>query len=243
MVSRNQKTAAASTAGQLSLNLPVVDARGHEDFLVAACNEEAVRWINSWPDWPKSPAWRGLILVGPPASGKSHLAEIWRTRSGAGIFDLAATADLYTSDRAQDGQNALLLNDVESVLAVDQAERAILHAGNALSEAGGTFLITAQAVPRNWAVSLPDLRSRLLSLPVAMIGAPDDTVLTAVLVKQFADRQVEVSAELVAYLLPRMERSFAAVRDIVERLDRASLDQKKAITIPLARSVLEGDAG
>ena len=78
------------------------------------------------------------------------------------------------------------------------------------------------------------------SIALAVIGAPDDDLLSAVLLKQMADRQIMPSPETVAYLTARMERSFAAVQAIAEALDRASLAQKRAVTLALARQVLDG---
>jgi chromosomal replication initiation ATPase DnaA len=72
------------------------------------------------------------------------------------------------------------------------------------------------------------------------LEAPDDALLEALLVKLFADRQLAVGEELLRYLLARMERSFAAARALVAALDRAALAEGRAVTIPLARRVLEG---
>ena len=71
------------------------------------------------------------------------------------------------------------------------------------------------------------------------VSAPRDELLAAVLVKQFRDRQIDLPADVLAYLLARMERSFAAARAIVRALDHASLHAKRPITVPLARRVLE----
>ena len=64
---------------QLPLALEMRPALGRDDFMVADCNSEAVAWIDQWPKWP-APA---LCLYGPKGCGKSHLAEVWRARSGA----------------------------------------------------------------------------------------------------------------------------------------------------------------
>jgi len=86
---------------------------------------------------------------------------------------------------------------------------------------------------------LPDLRSRLNALATVTVAAPDDALIAAVLVKLFADRRLVVTGDLVDYLAPRLERSFAAVRAAVEALDRASLERQRRITVPLAREILQ----
>ena len=59
------------------------------------------------------------------------------------------------------------------------------------------------------------------------------------MVKQFADRQLRVDPDVLTFLLARMERSFAATSRLVAALDQAALAEKRRITVPLARRVLE----
>ena len=118
-------------------------------------------------------------------------------------------------------------------------ETALFHLINLARENGRFLLLTGRQPPSRWKVALPDLRSRLLAMPALAIGAPDDQVLAALLVKLFADRQLKVGEEVVAYLLGRMERSFAAAARLVDRLDRAALAGHRAVTVPLARAVLD----
>jgi chromosomal replication initiation ATPase DnaA len=87
-------------------------------------------------------------------------------------------------------------------------------------------------------VVLRDLASRLESLPIVSLTPPDDLLLRAVLVKLFADRQLVVDEHLIAYLTTRIERSFAAARAIVARLDAESMGRKRPLTRALAAEVL-----
>ena len=108
------------------------------------------------------------------------------------------------------------------------------------SSARGSLLLTARRPVAAWDLRLPDLRSRLLTAWPVRIEPPDDELLGALLVKQFADRQIRVDPEVVAFLVTRrIERSFAAARAVVHALDRASLRARRPITMPLARAVLE----
>ena len=81
-----------------------------------------------------------------------------------------------------------------------------------------------------------------MAIPVATVAPPDDALLGALLVKLFSDRQLSVGEDVVAYLLPRLERSFEAARRVVARLDRAALAGQRPITVPLARQVMASDA-
>ena len=71
-------------AEQLPLDLSQHNgAAGAGDFIVTPSNSEAVAIVDSWPDWPASTVAPALLLIGPPASGKSHLARVWAARAGA----------------------------------------------------------------------------------------------------------------------------------------------------------------
>jgi chromosomal replication initiation ATPase DnaA len=76
---------------------------------------------------------------------------------------------------------------------------------------------------------------------VVTLAPPDDALLRAVLVKLFADRQVAVDESLIAYVALRIERSFAAARDVVARLDGEAMRQKRPLTRALAVELLRGE--
>lgn len=217
-------------SAQLTFDLPHRAAMGREDFLVAAPNAEAVAWVDRWPDWPPP----GLALYGPPGCGKSHLSEVWRARSGARHVSINALTDGDVAALGEVGAPALVLDRAEGAL----PEEALLHLYNLVAERRGFLLVTGRLPPSRWAVALADLRSRLSAIASVAMGPPDDALFAAVLVKMFADRQLDVSAEVIGYLGGRLERSFATAGAVVEALDRAALAEKRRLTVPLARQVL-----
>ena len=198
---------------------------------MAPCNEAAIAWLDRWPDWP-GPA---LVIHGPTGSGKSHLAEVWRRRSGAEV--IPATRLVEAVPGAARDAAALVVEGLGGRI----DERALLHLYNGAAERSAHLLLTATAAPARWPLALPDLVSRLRLAPAAALGMPDDVLLGALMVKLFADRQIAVAPEVPAYLVPRVERTFAAVADLVDRLDRAALAEGRPITVPLARRVLAAE--
>jgi chromosomal replication initiation ATPase DnaA len=218
--------------GQLPLDLGHRPALGRADFLVAPCNAEAVAWLDLWPQWP-APA---LTLWGPPGSGKTHLAHVFAARAQARFIDPAALA----TERVPD-----LLGEARTAV-VDDAERAaeapLLHLFNLVAERRGHLLLAAREAPARGTVALADLRSRLVASPAVAVAGPDEALIGALLVKLFADRQVPVSEDLVAYLALRLERSFAAAQHAVAALDAAALAEHRRVTVTLARRVLRLEA-
>lgn len=219
---------------QLILDLGHRTARGRADFLVSGSNAEAVEWIDRWPDWPS----RAFVIWGPPASGKTHLGHVWCERSGA---DLIRPEDVRTNQPADlRARNAFLfLDDAGGLAGNSDNEEALLHLYNYTLETEGTLLLAAGQAPAFWPIGLADLSSRMRALQGVGIAAPDDSLLAALLVKQFQDRQLRIGEDVVTYLLPRIERSFEAAARIVAAIDAAALERLRPITVPLVREVLE----
>lgn len=219
---------------QLPLGFSARPAFGEPDYVVSDCNTEAVRWLDLWPEWPTAL----LAVFGPPASGKTHLCHVFRTRSDALMLrgDLLSEHDI---ESVIDRPAAVIIDAADHVAGKTEHERRFFHIFNAVTAAGGALLVTGQTPPNTWPIVLPDLRSRLATGNVVGIDGPDDGLLAALLVKQFSDRQLRVPVEVVTFIVRRIERSFEAARDIVEKLDRAALAERRNITLPLARRVIE----
>jgi chromosomal replication initiation ATPase DnaA len=221
------------TSRQLPLELPVSAGYGPEDYITGAANEQAVTWIERWPAWSAP----GLVLIGPKRSGKTHAAMIWARRANAAVIDAALLVGAHPPAILGD-RRALVVEDVDR--GVD--ERTLLHLYNLIVQHGGHILLTAAQRPADWRLALPDLRSRIMALPTATLAAPDDQLLERLLLKLFSDRQLMVSPEVISYLVKRIERSFAAATAVVGALDRAALAAGRAVTIALARRVLDETA-
>lgn len=234
---------------QLILEFEHRPALGGEDFLVAPCNSEAVAWLDRWPQWP-GPV---LVVYGSAGCGKSHLAQVFLAASGGVRVTLGellgeAPPDPWFENGCESGGEsaACVIEDMDELLSGDQNDRLeenLFHLYNTAREGGRHMLLTASAPPARWQFRLADLASRLKSSGVAEIGAPDDALIAAVLVKQFADRQMKIDGDAIAFVQARMERSFAAAGKLVDAADRLALAEGRRITIPLLARVLENMQG
>lgn len=214
---------------QLVFELPHRAAMGLEDFLVSDSNAAAVALVDRWPDWPIGAA----ILVGPPGSGKTHLANVWQLRTGA----TPHRAALLTRESvpAVASADAVIIENIQTL--ADEA--ALFHLLNLVREQRLQVLLTTDKAPGDLPVSLPDLHSRLKALPLASIEPPDDALLRAVLVKLFADRQLSVEPHIIDYVLVRMERSMSAAERFVAEADRLALVLQRRVTRAVATAALD----
>jgi chromosomal replication initiation ATPase DnaA len=189
--------------------------------------------IDRWPDWPN----RVMVLTGPEGAGKSHLATIWAEAAGARTLSAKLLGE--TDLPAAFATGALVLEDLEPA-GLD--ERALFHLLNLAREESAYVLVTARAAPASFTVTIRDLASRLRALPVVTLAAPDDALLRSLIVKLAADRQLAVDEPLVNYLANRIERSFAAARSAVARLDEEAMRQHRPVTRALAAELFR-DSG
>jgi chromosomal replication initiation ATPase DnaA len=218
-----------SVPRQLALALDHVESFAREDFLEGPPNAQALALIERWPDWPAP----GVVLAGPAGSGKSHLAAMWAEAAGARFVAARALADILPPTALATG--ALVIEDIaEGML----DERALFHLINLAREQGAYLLLTAGSRPAAWSFGVRDLGSRLKAMPVVPIEPPDDALLRAVLVKLFADRQLVVDEPLIGFILKRIERSFAAARAAVNRLDQEAMRRQRPLTRALAGELL-----
>ena len=213
---------------QLAFDLPSAEAMTREHFFVAPSNALALAAVDGWQDWPG----RKLMLIGPEGAGKTHLARIWAALTGAVILP-AETLD--GQDIASLTGRAVVVEDADRL---GEAEAQLFHLHNLVTTTG-VLLLTARTPPRDWGMTLPDLKSRMQATPIAQLDGPDDALLSAVLVKLFADRQISVPANLIPYLISRMPRSIGAARALVATLDTRALAAGRPITRALAGEVLD----
>ena len=153
------------------------------------------------------------ILAGPSRSGKSLLA---RWAAGAGEIEVIDGAD-----------------------AVDETD--LFHRWNRAQESGHPLLLVTDRDP--WEIALPDLRSRLGAALHLEIGLPDDAMVGALIEAHAEARGLALGEGAPTYLVPRLERSFAGIENVVAAIDRLSLERMVPPTLSVWRDALEAVQG
>jgi chromosomal replication initiation ATPase DnaA len=214
---------------QLALALDHPESLVREDFLSGPPNASALALIECWPAWPN----RSVILAGPEGSGKSHLAAVWADAAGARVVGARALEPGMVPRTLATGAVV-----VEDLLPGAFDERALFHLLNLAREDEAFVLITGRVPPVAFEVELRDLRSRLRAAPVVSLLPPDDLLFRGLIIKFCADRQLSIDETVVSYLVTRIERSYSAARQAVERLDTEALRLGRPVTRALAVEVL-----
>lgn len=154
------------------------------------------------------------LLTGPRRSGRSLLGRIFVRKTGGRLFDDAERHD----------------------------EERLFHAWNEAQALRRPLLLVAGEAPPAWNIALPDLRSRLTATPQIRVEQPDDALLAQLLAKLLADRGLVVTPDIVDYLAPRIERSYFAIGQVVDVIDRAMLSGRGKMGLATVRRIL-ADAG
>lgn len=205
------------TPKQIPFDLTPAPAYRRDDFFVDASNHDALAWIDRWPDWP-GPL---LVVYGPKGCGKTHILHFWHQAAQGR------------------GASVTMIDDIDLLMGDRAEEEKVFHLYNTAKESGGFILATAETPPSAWPIAIADLSSRLNAAPAVAVGAPDEQMMTVVLSKLFSDRQISVSADVIQFIVMRLERSFDAMHRLVNDIDRLSLSEKRAITVPLVKGLLK----
>jgi chromosomal replication initiation ATPase DnaA len=205
---------------QLAFDLPYAPSWDETEFYPTPQNERALGLVKQWPDW-QAPA---AIVHGAPQSGKTYLAKIWQSRSKASFIEPQALAGHVWAEPFA----PLVIEEIDTA-AFD--ETALFHHLNLAREHGSYILLTGQTAPGQWSLTLPDLRSRIRSYPAIEIQPPDEKQLSAMLVKHFDERQIEVAPDVIPYLVARMERSMAAAKQVTAHIDKFALAERRKTKI------------
>ncbi|MAF31004.1 MAG: hypothetical protein CMF60_02225 [Magnetococcales bacterium] len=212
---------------QILLSFPTLVDMSAESFMLLPSNHQAFMALQNFP----ATSGDVLAIYGESGVGKSHLAEIYKQRTGAEDFmhkSAQNSLDL-TAEKHMVCDNVHLLKKDE--------QEALFHLYNHIKSFGGSLVVTSHQ-PISQLDLLPDLKSRLLTAPQIQIEQPTDAHLEVLLVKMAADKQMYIEPKVVTFILKNCHRSVFAISHVLTKLDALSLEQKRKITVPLVKEAL-----
>ena len=213
---------------QIALPLKLRPSFKRHDFIIGKSNEEAIRWIDKYPGWRQD----GLIIIGPKASGKSHLISVLKLK-GTPVIKQAQDINYNNIDILN--LRTLIIENLELIT----NHNLLLHIINILKEKKQKIIITSRLSPNKIKIQLPDLKSRLLTLPQANILMPTDDVLLGIIIKLSKDKGLFLNELVLKYILTHVERSYLAINKLIYKLDKMAMVRKKRITVPFVKEILK----
>jgi chromosomal replication initiation ATPase DnaA len=153
---------------------------------------------------------RCAILCGPGRSGKSLMARYFMSQISGDVIDDAEIA----------------------------GEEALFNAWNRAQETARSLLLISSIPPADWAISLPDLRSRLGAATLLQIPPPDDELVGQLIQKHLADRGTMIGMEALAYVIKRIQRRYTAIETFAREANAAALAGNEPINLGLVKRLM-----
>ena len=214
---------------QLILKFPEHRAYKREDFYVSPSNQEAYDFINSWPNWLK----RIVNIFGPTGSGKSHLASILKSKTKC-LEILPEDLNENVIFKFKTKEAIIIENFSEKI-----SEELLYSLWNIALQDNKYFLINSTKPINSYKFKLPDLLSRINSTLIIGIKLPSDDLISAIITKNFSDKQITVEEKHIDYIIKRIDRSYEKISQFILTLDRYSLKKCSPFGLKLIKEVLK----
>ena len=219
------------TLKQYPITFPSMESFRDEDFVVTPLNEGSVNHILSTDRWSSF----CLIIFGQAGAGKTHLVNMWGGKHNAVRVDhMCNIEELLRLDN-----QAFAVDGIEDWIGHEIREHLLFHLYNHCKLNDLALLLTSEKKLVDYDFIKADLSSRLKSADYVILEKPDDEQLKAILIKLFSDHQLQADIGVVDYIVNRCERSIDSLRKLVYVIDHNSLAEKRKITIPFVREILD----
>lgn len=147
----------------------------------------------------------------------------------------------YAADDVCEGLEAvdiLCLDGLDEICGNRQWELALFHLFNRLAQAQHRLIIASHTSIPSLPILLPDLKSRLLASVVYHIESLNDAGKEQALIVRAHARGFQMSQEVAHFILTRTVRDTNELFNLLNRLDDASLQHQRKLTIPFVKEVL-----
>ena len=215
---------------QQLLNFDLEPNYAYDDFFVSKSNYFAYNLILNWPRWEKNI----VNLNGDKFCGKTHLTKIFIKKFKAFRIDAKNLSD----DKIKEfkiHQNFVLENfDQNSV-----NEKLIYSLINIVEQDNKYLIINSRKALNKYSFKLNDLNSRLKNCLNAKIELPDDSLMFAIILKNFSDRQIFTDKKIINYVIKNIDRSYSKICEFIYKVDQVSLQKQKPVTIKTIKEALK----
>jgi chromosomal replication initiation ATPase DnaA len=199
-----------------------------EDFCIGENNYEAYKLVKEWPNWN----FKTINIYGPKKSGKSYLTKIFSQKSGSKVYEgKHVNKEILDNILAE---RILIIDDIKDI-SDEVLFQTIL---NDFISKNKFIYITSNDPSGLVGFKLKDLVSRLNSFVGVSISNPSDDLFSKILIKMLSDKQINITAKEISFILKNIERSYEAASNFVKTVDELSLKYKKKINSSIINQAL-----
>jgi DnaA family protein len=181
-----------------------------------------------------------VYVYGAQSSGKTHLLQ------GCAFKALEKSLKVAYIDFKQDMPSRVLdnledndwvcIDNVDSLEEDQQQELFDLY--NRASNTSVKLIISGKTLPSELNL-FKDLKTRLSLATIFCLETLDDHSKKSIIQQQMDERNLKIDHKIYDYLFKHYSRDLADLLNAINQLDKASLQQKNSITIPLVKQVLD----
>jgi len=188
---------------------------------------------------------KAILIWGAPGAGLTHLLQavchdVWRNKQSVQYLPLRDMLGFAAEDICDglEGSQFICLDGIDQICGVKEWEKSLFHLYNNLKDAGHNLLISSHTSPPSLPIVLADLRSRVLGCVRYHVESLSDADKQVAMTMRAAARGLDLSGEVARYILSRASRDTNELFYLLDRLDEASLQKKRKLTIPFVKEVL-----
>ena len=180
-----------------------------------------------------------LLIYGAPGSGRTHLLQAVARAQGCAYLPMAEIREMGPDVlEGLERSRLLCVDDLDSVSGDQAWSLALLRLLDTLHAQRAGVVLASAAPPDRMAISLPDLRTRLMRAAIFGLKPLGDDDRDQLLRERAQARGLELAPEVSRWLLTQLARDTGSLLAALEQLDRASLSAKRRLTLPFVQSVL-----
>ena len=218
---------------QLTLPISTAFSSKKSDFVVSSCNEYAFDWLEKWPQKIEE---NFVCLVGEASSGKTHLSKLWATQHSADF--LTADSDIFSKwisiASGESEQKHFVLDDADLI----EDDILLFYIYNTIKEKNAYLLLTAKKNPCEWALSLPDVQSRISTISILSINRPNEDAEIFIIEKMLLQRGILAKENVVEYIANTIERTYEAMNYWINKIDR-STEKGQKVSMQSVKKIIQ----
>ena len=184
-----------------------------------------------------------VFLFGADGTGKSHLLQAACHETGKkGLpvvyLPLAEEGLMPAMLDGLESMSLIALDDIQEIIGNEDWEYALFNLYNRVREKGVSMLVSSAEPLASLNIKLADLKSRLSWGPIFQLSSLSDKEKQRALQQRAKNRGLDLTDDVVTYLLKRSSRDMNSLFALFEKLDKASMVEKRKLTIPFIKDYL-----